>query len=370
MADSIVVSTRKGLFVAERGAGGWSIVRTAFLGDNVTLALPDRRDGSIYAALNLGHFGVKLHRSTDGGATWNPCTTPAYPAPTEGAEPDVDPMRRTPIPYATQLIWALEAGGADQPGELWAGTVPGGLFRSTDHGATWEFNRPLWDDPLRKQWFGGGMDFAGIHSVCVDPRDPKNVAIGVSCGGVWVTEDRGVTWECRGEGMKADYMPPDMADNPATQDPHRVVQCPADPDTLWVQHHCGIFVSKNRGRAWSRVRHENPADFGFAVAVHPKQPATAWFVPAKKDETRIPVDANVVVTRTADGGASFQKLSAGLPQNHAYDIVYRHALDIADDGVTLAFGSTTGSLWTSADGGESWDTMSHHLPPISAVRFV
>ena len=69
-----------------------------------------------------------------------------------------------------------------------------------------------------------------------------------------------------------------------------------------------------------------PSTFGFAVAVHPRDPETAWFVPEIKDEKRIPREGKLVVTRTRDGGKTFEVLSNGLPQSHAYDVVYRHAL--------------------------------------------
>jgi hypothetical protein len=71
MSENLFVATRKGLFELERGAGAkWTIARTSFLGSPVSMILPDRRDGSLYAALDLGHFGCKLHRSEDGGASW------------------------------------------------------------------------------------------------------------------------------------------------------------------------------------------------------------------------------------------------------------------------------------------------------------
>ena len=73
---------------------------------------------------------------------------------------------------------------------------------------------------------------------------------------------------------------------------------------------------------------------------------------------------------TRDGGASFDVLDVGLPQRDAYDMVYRHGLDIAADGTHLVAGSTTGSLWVSADSGESWQTVGVNLPPIYAVRFI
>ena len=112
-----------------------------------------------------------------------------------------------------------------------------------------------------------------------------------------------------------------------------------------------------------------PSKFGFAVAAHPKNPDTAWFVPAVKDECRVPVDAKLVVARTRDGGKSFSVLGKGLPQEHAYDLVYRHALAVDDTGDRLAVGSTTGGLWVSEDQGDSWACVTHTLPPVYAVRF-
>ena len=56
------------------------------------------------------------------------------------------------------MIWTLAAGGPDAPGELWAGTLPGGLFRSRDRGASWSLVDALWAKPERKEWFGGGYD--------------------------------------------------------------------------------------------------------------------------------------------------------------------------------------------------------------------
>ena len=105
------------------------------------------------------------------------------------------------------------------------------------------------------------------------------------------------------------------------------------------------------------------------MAVHPADPDTAWFVPATKDEKRFPVGGRVVVTRTHDGGRMFETLTRGLPQEHAYDLVFRHALDVDESGTRLAFGSTTGSAWVSENGGDSWQAVSSHLPPIYAVRF-
>ena len=362
------VSTRKGLFTLEPGADGWTIARTSFLGDNVTLTAHDPRDGSLYAALNHGHFGVKLHRSRDGGASWQPIATPAYPAKPEGYQPKT-PVEGTPADWSLKLVWALAAGGADEPGVLWCGTLPGGLFRSADHGESWTLNRPLWDDPRREEWFGGGADHPGIHSILVDPRDSAHVTIGISCGGVWTTRDRGETWAPTATGMRAEFMPPERQFEPNVQDPHCVTHCADAPDVLWAQHHNGIFLSEDGAASWREITGVEPSTFGFAVAVHPHDPKTAWFVPAVKDEVRYPAGGQVVVTRTRDGGRTFEVLRKGLPQQHAYDLVFRHALDVDDTGQLLAFGSTTGSVWVSGDGGDSWQAVSSHLPPVYAVTF-
>ncbi len=374
MSDRLLVATRKGLFTLERNgtksATPWQITRTEFLASTVWIVYPDNRNGQVYAAIGHGHFGPKLHRSADGGASWAECAAPKYPDPPAGAEDDLCPMSGRKIPWNLDRIWSLSAGGEDQPDVLWCGTVPGGLFRSDDRGSSWQMNRPLWDMPQRKKWFGGGLDYPGIHSICVDPRNSNRVIVGVSCGGVWITDDGGDSWNCRADGMWAAYMPPESKNDPGIQDPHLLVQCAANPDAMWVQHHNGIFHTIDGGVSWQECENVMPSNFGFAVAVHPKDASTAWFVPAIKDEERIPVDGKVVVTRTRDGGKTFQTLRNGLPQDHAYDLTFRHALDVNETGDRLAFGSTTDSLWTTDDQGESWQCASTNLPPIYSVRFL
>lgn len=365
----LFVSTRKGLFCFESNRDGdWRLRNHQFLGDRVSLTMIDPRDGAVYAALDHGHFGIKLHRSDDGGSGFTQIATPAFPKKPDGLK-DVNAQGKE-VPWAVQLIWALAAGGDDEPGALWCGTIPGGLFRSADRGASWQLVESLWQRPERAQWFGGGYDYPGIHSICVDPRDSRRVVVGVSCGGVWQTRDRGDTWSMCARGMRAAYMPPERSDDEAIQDPHLVVQCRAQPDYFWSQHHNGIFYSRNDCESWQEIVDGAPATFGFAVAVHPGHGDTAWFVPAVGDQQRVPVDGKLAVTRTRDGGQTFEVLRNGLPSEHAYDLIFRHALAIDPTGSILALGSTTGNLWISDDQGEHFRALSHHLPPIAAVALV
>ena len=370
MSTRFITGTRKGLFVHGKSNGAWRVLHRAFAGIKVPMVLPDARDGSLYAAVDHGHFGTKMHRSRDGGATWEELPPLVYPPKPDDAPEIRDQFRDKVVPWSLEMIWSLEAGGADEPGVLWCGTIPGGLFKSENNGEDWTLVRSLWDVPERAHWAGGGYDFPGIHSICVDPRDSKRLTIAISCGGVWRTEDGGASWSLLGKGLRAEYMPPEMAFNQVAQDPHRMVACPAAPDSLWIQHHNGIFRSTDGGVNWEEIKDVAPSVFGFAVAVHPSRPDTAWFVPGVKDEMRIPCDGRLVVTRTTDGGKTFESLGAGLPAEDAWHLVYRHCLEVDDSGENLVMGSTTGSLWVSGNGGESWNRLSAELPPVFCTRWI
>ena len=184
------------------------------------------------------------------------------------------------------------------------------------------------------------------------------------------TTDNGNSWKPRGEGLRADYVPPDIAGEPDQQDPHRIAQCAADPDYWWMQHHNGIWRSSDDCATWQEIMEVQPSTFGFALAVHPTDGNTAWFVPSLGSESRYPVGAKMVVNRTVDGGGSFMQLKNGLPQEDAYDLVYRHCLEICPSGDMLVMGSTSGNLWFSNDAGDHWEIVSRHLPPILCLRYV
>ena len=175
--DRAWVATRKGLFELRRRAGAWQIEGVSFLGEPVTNLLPPDRRGRMLATLNLGHFGVKLHASEDAGASWREVAAPSYPE---------QPKEATGPAWKLVLLWALESGGGAEHETVWAGTIPGGLFRSDDFGASWQLIESLWQRPERLEWFGGGYDAPGIHSICPHPQRPPELLVGVSCGGAWM----------------------------------------------------------------------------------------------------------------------------------------------------------------------------------------
>ena len=114
MSQTVWVATRKGLFTFQTDKPD-TIGAPSFLGEPVSMVLDDPRDGTVYAALNLGHFGVKLHRSTDRGRTWQECAVPSYK----------DITVESGDPPSLKQIWILEPGGADQPGPAAMGSEAG-----------------------------------------------------------------------------------------------------------------------------------------------------------------------------------------------------------------------------------------------------
>lgn len=366
MSSTLIVGTKKGLVVLDAGAKGWRCRPIAHAGIHVSYAFHDRRDGTTWAALDHGHWGAKLSRSKDGGKSWEEVAAPKYPA-------DASLTMCTKKKPALRYMYVLAPGRPQEPGRLYVGTVPGGLFASDDRGATFTLDGSLWNHAKRDQWNQAGKDFdePGVHSIVVDPRDPAHVYVAVSSAGVLETRDAGRSWQARNVGLVNSFLPDPNAE--VGHDPHFLEMCQSEPDVLWQQNHCGVYRSTDAGKTWTDIGVKDRAapsgvvHFGFAVAADPRNPERAWLVPATSDDKRYAPDGALCAARTEDGGKSWQVLRKGLPQESAYDLVYRHGLAL--DGDRLVFGTTTGHLYASEDRGDSWTAIAGNLPPINSVRF-
>jgi photosystem II stability/assembly factor-like uncharacterized protein len=389
MSDQIVVGTRKGTFVVEKLGGRWTPRLAGHAGVGVNFVARDPSTGTLWAALGHGHWGAKLSRSTDGGRSWEDAAQIKYPEgarylanpdPGEGDEDGAGQAKATFRDATLLKLWCIAFG---PNGRIYVGTIPGGLFVSNDGGASFELNLPLWNHESRggdlfagdgsgvTHWFGtpaseGGEFAPGLHSIVVDPRNADRILVAVSTAGVLETSDGGKTWRGRNNGMLMDYLP-----NPNAEwghDPHFVTLCPAAPDHVWQQNHCGVFYSADAAATWKKVSDpERGVHFGFPVAVDDEDGRTAWLVPGRSDMARMAIDGGLFVARTRDGGGSWEQLRDGLPQQSAYDVVYRHAL--SNRGDQIAFGTTTGNLYVSENRGDRWEVVGNNLPPIYSVRF-
>ena len=367
----VLVATRKGawLYHGDPGRKTWRVNGPHFLGHIVHHMVLDPRDGrTLLAAAKTGHLGPTVFRSTDFGRTWKEAAKPpAFAKPAEGS--------RVPARSVDHTFWLTPAHG-NEPNVWYAGTSPQGLFRSEDGGVTWEPFSCINDDAQYREWMGaqqdGTPDGPKMHSIIVDPRDPKHLYFGMSSGGVHESTDGGKTFKPIVGGMEV--VEGFDAATVTYHDPHCVVLCPSNPDRLYQQNHCGIYRLDRPSTQWERVGRAMPAkvgDIGFPIVVHPWDANTAWV---------FPMDGTSVWPRTSPGGKpasyvtrnagkSWTRLDKGLPAKDAWWTVKRQAMaGDRRDPVGLYFGTTCGEVWMSRDEGSKWSRLAQHLPEIYAVE--
>jgi hypothetical protein len=187
---------------------------------------------------------------------------------------------------------------------------------------------------------------------------------------VFHTADGGENWEPRNSGTRCDFLPPAERYPEFGQCVHSLVMAPDRPDLLYQQNHCGMYRSENGGRNWESIEAGLPSSFGFPAVAHPRDPMTLYLLPLNGDTAgRYVPDGRAAVWRTRDAGANWEALRDGLPQENAFFGVLRQAM--ASDRlepVGIYAGTNTGTLFASADEGDSFSCIAQHLPPILSVE--
>ncbi|GEO41346.1 glycosyl hydrolase [Skermanella aerolata] len=348
----ILVGTKKGAFVLESDAArqSWELRGPYCETWPMNHVIADPATGTILAGGGSEWFGPAVWKSGDLGATWTHSSAGlAYP---EGEAP-------------IKAVWSLAKSGAS----LYAGVDPAGLFRSDDGGETWSHLAGLRNHPSRPHWNPGGAGLI-LHSLLPHPDDDRRLWVGISAAGVFHTADSGETWETRNRGTRADFMPEDQRYPEFGQCVHCLVMAAGMPDRLYQQNHCGMYRSDDGGRHWTSIEAGLPSSFGFPAAAHPRDPSTLYLLPLNGDSAgRYVPDGKAAVWRTRDGGETWKDLRTGLPQGNTYFGVLRQAM--ATDRLEPAgvyFGTSTGSLYASADEGDSWTCVAQHLPTVLSVE--
>ncbi len=386
-ADAWIVGTKKGAWPLRRPAGrgkDWRLDEPWFFGCQVHHVVQDPRGGgTLLAAVRTGHLGPTVYRSTDAGKTWKEAAKPPSFRPKEdyaGSPLPADDARRQGL--VLDHVFFLAPGHASQPGVWFAGASPIGLFRSGDDGVTWAGVPGFNDFPELGKWcynFAPGTpDGPKCHSVQVDPSDPRRMIVALSGGGIFLSEDGSASWRPVNLGVAMDFAPPKEGGGEYEfgHDPHDAVIHPANPRRWYHQNHCGIYrLDWKDGAAaqrWERIGKTMPkevGDIGFPMTCHPQDDRTCWVVPMDGGTVwpRTSVGGKPAVYRTRDAGATWQRLDKGLPAR-AWYTVFRQAM--AHDGrkpLGLAFGTTSGDVWGSADEGDSWRLLARGLPRIQSV---
>ncbi len=355
----LMAGTRKGVFVgtSDDKREHWEWRGPFFDVDQVYSVMIDTRGGSprLFAGAASMWLGPQVHRSDDLGATWEstPNGGPTFPD-------DVD--------ASVERIWQLQPGPDDST--VYAGTEPGAIFRSTDRGETFELVRGLWDHPQRTEW-GAGFGGQAFHTILPHPSDPDSVTAAISTGGVYQTHDGGASWVPRNQGIRAEFLPEGKQYPEFGQCVHKVTRHPSRPERLYLQNHGGVYRSDDEGGSWDYIGDGLPSDFGFAIVVHPHEPDTIFVFPIGGGGNRFPPGGKARAYRSRDAGDTWEELGgsgAGLPDNFFVGVMRDGMCTDPHESAGVYIGARNGSVYASADAGETWREIVRDLPDVMVVR--
>lgn len=349
----LLVGTVKGVFLyrSDRTRREWKLTGPHMGGWEIFSLCGDTRSGRILAGTVNFMEGPTIRTSTDLGATWEPVErNPAF-APDSGSK--------------VKHIWQIVPGHPSQPGTWYAGVDDAGLFVSRDDARTWSEIEGLSRHPTRPRWIPG---FGGLclHSVLVDPGNPKRLWVGISAVGVFRTGDGGESWSLCNNGLH-NVAPEFVKDPDMGRCVHKMVLDPRRPGVLYIQFHGGVFKSSNAGDSWERISGNLPHDFGFPMTI--TKSGGLFIVPLLSDENRVVPGGAVKVYRSRDRAGAWEALTKGLPQEKHFVGVLRDAMTSDSlDPAGVYFGTTMGELFYSIDDGANWSQLPGQFPRITTVK--
>jgi photosystem II stability/assembly factor-like uncharacterized protein len=331
----------------------------------------------LYASQTSAWFGQIIQRSDDGGRTWDtpggaPTTSPQGMPMGESNQFIYDGVPGThqwydgtQHPWEFKRVWHLEPS-LDEPDHVYAGVEDAALFESKDGGKSWQELSGLRKHDTGPKWQPGAGGMC-LHTILLDPKDPKRMSIAISAAGAFRTDDGGKTWKPINRGLHSQYIPDPMAE--VGHCVHRIAMHPSQPNTLFMQKHWDVMRSDDAGDSWNEVSGNLPSDFGFPIDVHAHEPETIYVVPIKSDSEHFPPDGRLRVYRSRTGGNEWEALTKGLPQRNCYVNVLRDAMSVDSlDPSGVYFGTTGGQVYASSDAGDNWKPIVRDLPAVLSVE--
>lgn len=246
---------------------------------------------------------------------------------------------------------SLHGLAVNNKGHLVAGTLPAAVWICKDKGQTWKELAAFRGAPGHESWYAPwGTPL--VSAIATHPKDGKTIFCGVEVGGVYRTRDGGKTW--------FDLESP-------SADVHSIQLSPARPERVYVTTGEGFFCSDDEGFTWRHSAAKTERNYTMGLSAHPSEPdrvivsAAAGPPPAWRGNA----GASCEVRLSTDGGKRFRTVARGLQGG-----VQRKALVINQRVPSeVVFGTSTGDLFYSNDGGESFDQMASGLGDIRVLAF-
>ena len=286
----VLVGTKKGAFIltSDGKRKKWTVSGPHFAGWEIYHMKGSPVDPArIYVSQTSGWFGQIIQRSDDGGKTWTipggeklpqrgPPTGQSNNFTYDTSEKTGKPLTThqwydgTQHPWEFKRVWHLEPSLSD-PDMVYAGVEDAALFTTKDGGKTWKELAGLRGHGTGPQWTpgAGGM---GLHTILINPKNPKQIFIAISSAGTFRSDDEGKTWQPINKGLHSQYIPDPNAE--VGHCVHRITLHPSKPDVLYMQKHWDVMRSDNGGQSWHEISGNLPTDFGFPIEVHAHEPET------------------------------------------------------------------------------------------------
>jgi len=380
----VLVGTRKGAFIltSDGKREKWEVSGPHFAGWEMYHLKGSPSDPNrIYASQTSGWFGQIVQRSADGGKTWHQPGTPAGQPPEPGPPKSASnkfaydaaaaPLTThqwydgTQHPWEFKRVWHLEPSLTDSD-MVYAGVEDAAIFRSTDGGENWQELPGLRGHGTGPKWQPGAGGMC-LHTIILDPSNPKRMWIAISAAGAFRTDDGGKSWKPINRGLKSQYIPDPNAE--IGHCVHHIAMNPKRPGVLFMQKHWDVMRSDDAGDNWKEVSGNLPTDFGFVIDVHAHEPETIYVLPIKSDSEHFVHEGKLRVFRSKSGGNEWEPLTKGLPQKDCYVNVLRDAMAVDSlDKCGIYFGTTGGQVYASADAGDSWNPIVRDLPAVLSVE--